>query len=139
MATDRYTGLFFILFGVVLYAVIVPWQAETVEYGWLRPRTLPRVLAVVLVLCGLALVWRPVGDARPGNLHWGRAIAFAAVLVGGLVLMTRLGFVWTAPVMALALMWLAHERRALWLVLGVVGMPALIWFTVAIMLERPLP
>lgn len=139
MVTDRILGLVVVAFALLLYLVIVPWQVETVEYGWLKPRTLPRIVAVVLGLCGVALMLRPSGDASPGLLHWSRAALFAAVLVAGLWGMRLVGFVYVAPVMALALMWLAHERRWLWLGLGAVAMPALIWVVVALLLGRPLP
>ncbi|MCF3594539.1 tripartite tricarboxylate transporter TctB family protein [Rhodobacteraceae bacterium LMO-12] len=139
MTTDRILGLVVVVFAVLLYFVIVPWQVETVDYGWLKPRTLPRIVAVILGVCGVALILRPSGDASPGLLHWNRAALFAGVLIGALWVMSFVGFVYTAPVMALALMWLAHERRWYWLLFGVAGMPALIWFVVAILLERPLP
>lgn len=139
MMTDRILGLVVIGFALLLYLVIIPWQVETVDYGWLKPRTLPRIVAVGLGLCGIALVLRPVGDASPARLYWGRAGLFAAVLIAGLVAMRSVGFVYAAPPLALALMWLAHERRWHWLALGAVGMPALIWLVVAVLLERPLP
>jgi putative tricarboxylic transport membrane protein len=139
MATDRWLGLFFVGFGVLLYAVIVPWQADAVGYGFLRPRTLPRIAAVALGLCGLVLILRPPGDARPSAFRWGRAGLFAGVLAAGLFAMSYLGFLWVAPPMALAIMLLAHERRPLWLFLGAAGMPALIWLAVAVGLDRPLP
>ncbi|MCV2888148.1 tripartite tricarboxylate transporter TctB family protein [Ruegeria aquimaris] len=137
--SDRLLGLFLILLGVLFFVSIIPWQAQAADYGWLKPRTLPRILAVVLGLCGLALLIRPPGDARPGRFYWARAMLFAGVLVLGLAAMSWLGFVLVAPPMALLLMWLAHERRPLWLLLGAAGMPAAIWFTVAVLLDRPLP
>lgn len=139
MTTDRILGLVVVVFAVLLYFVIVPWQVETVEYGWLKPRTLPRIVAVILGGCGVALMLRPSGDASPGLLHWDRAALFAGVLIGALCGMSLFGFVYGAPVMALALMWLAHERRWYWLLFGVVGMPLVIWIVVAVLLERPLP
>ncbi len=139
MQTDRWTGLFFIAFGVLLYAVIIPWQVETADYGWLRPRTLPRIVAAIIVICGVVLAVKPAADARPGAFHWGRAALFAGLLGLGLWAMSWFGFVIVAPPLALALMWLAFERRPLWLALGAVGMPALIWLVVAVFLERPLP
>lgn len=139
MATDRWLGLFFAGFAVLLYAVIVPWQADAVGYGFLRPRTMPRIAAVVIGVCGLILMIRPPGDARPGRFRWGRAALFAGVLVAGLWAMSHLGFLLVAPPLALAVMLLAQERRPLWLVLGAAGVPALIWFAVAVLLDRPLP
>ncbi len=139
MTTDRYLGLFFICFGALLYAVIIPWQVETVDYGWLKPRTLPRILAIGLGLCGVAMLVWPPHDARPSLSPWIRSSLFAGLLVVALVLMGGLGFVWVAPVLALAVMLLAGERRLFWLVAGAVAMPAAIWFCVVILLERPLP
>lgn len=139
MASDRVLGLFFVLLGAALYALIIPWQADDADYGWLKPRTLPQILAVVIGLCGVAMALRPPGDARPGNRHWGRAALFTAVLVGGLAMMRLTGFAIAAPPMALALMLLARERRPRWLASGAIAMPVLIWFVVAILLERPLP
>lgn len=139
MTADRAAGLVVIGFGLLLYAVVIPWQVETADYGWLRPRTLPRILAVVLVLGGIVLTVWPGGEARPGAARWGWAAAFAAVLILGLFLISQVGFVWVAPGMALAVMLLAGERRPLWLALGTVAMPAAIWFAAAVLLERPLP
>ena len=139
MTADRILGLAVLGFAALLYLVIVPWQVETVEYGWLKPRTLPRIVAVVLGLSGVALMLRPPGDASPVLLNWRRAALFAGVLIVGLWGMSLFGFVTVAPVLALVLMWLAHERRWFWLGLGAVGMPALIWFVVVVLLERVLP
>jgi putative tricarboxylic transport membrane protein len=139
MSSDRWTGLFFIGLGTLLFTVIIPWQVETVGYGWLKPRTLPLALSVVIALCGLALQVRPPDDARPGASRWGRAVLFSVVLGLGLGGVWMFGFLVAAPPMALAVMLLAHERRPLWLILGAAGMPALIWLAVEVLLERPLP
>lgn len=139
MLTDRLTGAFFALLGVILYLWIIPWQVETAEYGWLKPRTLPFLLALVLGLCGIALMFNPVGDAQPSTFNWLRAALFAGVLALALWLLSVLGFVYTAPPLAFVLMWLAYERRWSWLLLGSLVMPAVIWFVITVLLERPLP
>jgi putative tricarboxylic transport membrane protein len=139
MTADRWSGLFFMALGIVLYAVVIPWQVETVDYGWLKPRTLPRILALVMVLGGMSLLLWPVGDAAPRYVPWRRSGMFAAVLIVGLWAIAKFGFVVVAPVLALVLMGLAHERRPLWLLLGAAGLPLAIWFAVAVLLERPLP
>ncbi|MFV0512554.1 MAG: tripartite tricarboxylate transporter TctB family protein [Jhaorihella sp.] len=139
MSANRLSGLFFIAFGVLLFAVVIPWQVETVAYGWLKPRTLPRILAVFMVICGAILAIWPPADRMGRDTRWSRAALFAALLAAALALMSRLGFVLIAPVMALVIMLLAGERRPLWLILGAGGMPLLIWLVVAWLLERPLP
>ena len=103
---------------MLLYAVVIPWQVETVEYGWLRPRTLPRILAVIMGLGGVILLLRPGVQRLPDGLLWARAALFAGVLIVSLALMWQFGFVWVAPGMALAIMLLAGERRWFWLAAG---------------------
>ena len=139
MNANRLSGLVFVGFGLLPFTVVIPWQVETVAYGWLKPRTLPRILAVFMVICGAVLAIWPPADRAGRDIRWARAALFAALLVVALALMSRLGFVLVAPVMALAIMLLAGERRPLWLILGAGGMPALIWLVVARLLERPLP
>ena len=124
---------------MILWFWIIPWQVETADYGWLKPRTLPQALAIVLALCGAALFVFPTGDANPAASNWGRATLFAALLAFGLWLMGQIGFIYTAPLLAFCLMWLAHERRWFWLAIGSLGMPLFIWITVAQLLDRPLP
>lgn len=138
-SADRWSGLFFVAIAVLLYAVVIPWQVEAVDYGWLRPRTLPRILAVIIGIAGLSLILRPSGMARPGAVPWARSGLFVLLLIAALGLMAVLGFVYVAPVMALAIMLLSGERRPFWLAMGVAALPLVIWFCVAVLLGRPLP
>lgn len=138
MLSDRLAGAFLLILGGLLLLIIIPWQVETVDYGWLRPRTMPSLLAGLLALCGLLLVLRP-GTQPPRSANWPRAALYAGLLIAGLALISRYGFLWVAPPLALALMWLAGERRWIWLAAGTMGTPAMIWLCVAILLERPLP
>ena len=137
--SDRLTGLAFVAVAALLFWVIIPWQTETVDQGWLTPDLLPSVMAVVIGLCGVALAVLP--GAMPDFPLIPTLIAgiYAAILFAGLVLMNFVGFVWSAPILALAIMLVMGERRILWLALGAAGMPAAIWYCVAVLLERPLP
>ena len=54
MQTDRITGAALIILGGLLIWWIIPWQAEAVGYGWLRPqlrRGTPFRNGVVTVAC----------------------------------------------------------------------------------------
>ena len=44
MNANRLSGLVFVGFGLLLFTVVIPWQVETVAYGWLKPRTLLNVV-----------------------------------------------------------------------------------------------
>ncbi len=65
--------------------------------------------------------------------------AYTALLAAGIYTMSLFGFEYVAPVLALALMLMIGERRPLWLVLGTVVMPLIIWFLVTFALGRALP
>ena len=138
MQTDRILGAVLIIFGGLLIWWIIPWQAEEVGYGWLRPRTLPYLIAMGLAFCGAWMVLSPVAEASP-DANWQRAALCVGILVVGLALMSWFGFLWIAPPMALTLMLVAGERRLFWLTVGAAGVPAAIWFCIAVLLERPLP
>ncbi len=136
---DRLTGFFFLVFGVLLIWIVIPWQIEPVDYGWLRPRTLPYGLAVILALCGLWLILRPDTSGAAATTPWARAALFGGILCVGLFLISGFGFEWVAPWMALAIMWCSGERRPFWLLTGVVVVPLVIWLLVVGLLGRPLP
>lgn len=136
---DRATGAFFLLFGVLLWFVIIPVFVETGEDGWVLPSTIPNAIAVVLGVCGAQLMLKPTAQRVQSSTDFLFAGLYFFLLAVGLFAMSWLGFVWTGPVIALAIMLLIGERRPLWLLLGVVGMPALIWLLVAQVLERALP
>lgn len=137
--TNRLLGLFFAAFGLLLLFVVIPQQTEVVDYGWMRPQTLPDAMAVVIGISGLALALRPRGAV---TFEWRKAIR-AALYLGlvctGVYLISLFGFEIVAPPMALAIMLLIGERRPLWLVLGVAGIPFMIWLAVPVLLGRPLP
>ena len=65
-------------------------------------------------------------------------VLYLAVIAAGLFVMSFFGFVIVAPLLALAIMLLFGERRPLWLALGSLAMPAVIWFLVVQVLGRAL-
>lgn len=139
---DRLTGLFFLLLGAALYWVVIPAQTETVDSGWVLPQTLPNLTAIIIGLCGASLLVRPGREASPRPPEPGtllRAAATLALLIAGVWLIGLTGFGIAAAPLALAIMWWIGERRMRWLALGGILMPALIWFAVVILLDRPLP
>lgn len=139
MLLNRISGLLVAVAGLALLFVVIPAQTETVDYGWVRPKTVPDILAVALIGLGLAqAVWAHGATELDGwtSLRAGLFLAFAAVSVAA---MGRVGFVAVAPVMMLALMLWLGERRPLWLGIGTIAIPGLIWVVVIVLLDRTLP
>lgn len=137
--TDRVSGLLILLFGVALYTLIIPTYVDQVDGGWVRPNTMPNAIAIVLSVCGAMLMLRPTQQSTRELSEHVKAGLYFGLLMIGLLFMRRFGFAYIAPIIALSIMLLIGERRPLWLIAGVVGMPAAIWVLVVHVLERSLP
>lgn len=136
---NRLLGMFFALFGLLLLFVVIPQHTEAVDYGWMRPRTLPNAMAVVIAVSGLALALRPRGAVAFEWRPAARAALFLMLVAAGVYLVSLFGFEAVAPLLALAVMLLIGERRPLWLAVGAAGIPLAIWLVVPVLLDRPLP
>ncbi|MFT5111113.1 MAG: putative tricarboxylic transport membrane protein [Parasphingorhabdus sp.] len=136
---DRISGLFFLVFGLLLAIWIIPVYVDSSEDSWVSPDTIPYAVAVVISIGGLLLLIKPTNFQAENSKVFFRAGFFLMILALGLYVMSLLGFIYTAPVIALILMLVIGERRPLWLLAGVAGMPLVIWFLVERALERALP
>jgi putative tricarboxylic transport membrane protein len=139
LTADRASGLFFLTAGVSLYAAIIPAFVEQAEGGWLQPDTVPNAVSIVLAFCGAVLVVKPASHGGPNARELARAALYFTLLAAGLAAISLAGFLYAAPVLALAVMLCLGERRPIWLLTGSAVMPAAIWYLVAQVLERALP
>ena len=137
--TDRISGLFFVGLGILLYFFLIPKNVEMVDYGWVRPNTLPKALAVVIVVSGIWQIVSPVDELKsdPGTMTW--ATVNLLIVAVGIALISKFGFVLVSPFLAATIMLVMGERRVGWLSLGIVGIPFLIWLVVVVLLGRLLP
>jgi putative tricarboxylic transport membrane protein len=139
MTLNRWSGLFSVAVGMILLFWMIPHHTETVDSGWLKPATLPKIAAGIIIAAGLIHFIFPRGTAQMDLPAAGRALLFFVIAVAGLWLMHLTGFIITAPVLMLVLMLKIGEKRWQWLLTGVIFMPAFIWFCVDFLLKRPLP
>jgi len=136
---NRLSGLFSAFAGCLLIFWVIPNHTETADYGWLKPATLPNIASIIIIISGLIHFIAPRGDAKLDPAVSGRALLFLIVGVSGLGLMHFAGFIVAAPVLMLVFMLMVGEKRWLWLISGVILLPATIWFCVDFLLKRPLP
>ena len=139
MTLDRLSGLAVAGFGAVLLLWVIPGQVEPVDYGWIRPETLPNLAAGGLLLLGLLQAANGGGEACLPLRPTVRALLYLGYTAVAVWAMGRLGFVWVAPAMVLLLMLWIGERRPLWLGLGAAAVPAVVWGVVVGLLGRTLP
>lgn len=139
MHLNRISGLGAVFLGVLLMAWIIPGHTEAVEYGWLGPATLPDIAAAIIILAGGIHFIFPRGKAKLEFTSAWRAGLFLGLGIFSIWLMDKIGFLATAPFFMLVLMLAVGERRWKWLIIGSLGLPAVIWFCVDFLLKRPLP
>jgi putative tricarboxylic transport membrane protein len=137
--TDRGTGAFFVVFGALLYFAIIPTQVDMTGDSWVLPATIPNAMAVIMAVCGALLMLKPTNQRGHNTTDLMFAVMYFVLLALGLFAMSKFGFVYTGPFIALIIMLLIGERRPFWLGLGVIALPVAIWVLVAQILERSLP
>lgn len=136
---NRLSGLVVFLLGLAIFFILIPIETETVDYGWLRPATLPSIAAVVISFGGLFHLALPNGKVDLKLRTTLKALFFLSAAIASLWGMSRFGFIVTAPLMMLGIMLAIGERRLLWLFVGSALLPAFIWFCIEFLLKRPLP
>jgi putative tricarboxylic transport membrane protein len=138
--TDRATGAFFLAFGALLYFVVIPAQIDGGSgSSWVLPATIPNAVSMIIAVCGFLLILKPTNQRGHNTQDLIFAVIYLVLLAFGLFVMSYVGFLYTAPFIALIIMLLIGERRPAWLAIGVIGLPVIIWVLVAQILERPLP
>ncbi|PIE72890.1 MAG: hypothetical protein CSA20_05315 [Deltaproteobacteria bacterium] len=136
---NRLSGLVVFLLGLAIIFILIPVATETVDYGWLRPATLPTIAAIVISVAGLLHLLFPQGWIELNFPAVLRSALFLMIALAGLWGMSRFGFTIAAPLMMLLIMLIIGERRWPWLMTGVVLLPAFIWLCIDVLLKRPLP
>ena len=139
MNLNRASGLIVAIMGAILLIWIIPWQTEIVNSGWLKPTTLPRITSIIIITTGLIHFIFPAGKAEFGVAFSMRMGLFFSITIAGVYLMSLVGFIFIAPILILVIMLLIGERRPLWLISGIILLPAAIWFCVDFLLSKPLP
>jgi len=119
--------------------MIIPAHTEIVDYGWMRPQSIPNACAILFVFLGIVQIAFPTGATSVGFSELMRVSLFAIATMCALWAMERYGFLTITPIFVGALMLLVGERRIGWLLGGVVVLPLTIWLTVVLLLDRTLP
>jgi putative tricarboxylic transport membrane protein len=139
MTLNRLSGLVVASLAILLIFWIIPNHTEVAEFSSLEPSTLPYITAGIALIMGLLQLIFPSGKAE-FNLGPAFKVAFFfAVSLAGLYIMSLVGFLIAAPLLVLVVMMLIGERRPLWLISGIVIMPLVMWASVEILLNWPLP
>ena len=139
MTRNRISGIVVAILGALLLFWIIPQHTETVDYGWLRPATLPIIPTVIVILTSIIHVLLPSGTVDFDVSLALRAGLIFVISLSGLFLIHLAGFLVAAPILMAVLMIVIGERRPIWLITGIVLIPLAMWSTIELLLKRPLP
>jgi putative tricarboxylic transport membrane protein len=137
---DRAAGAAVVAFALLLWFAAVPDQIDAVDYGWMRPQTLPRICTAALGLFGALLILRPGRGGIAVDIgELARLATLLATMAAAVWAIGQWNFLSVAPVLAGGLALLLGERRWSWVLAAACGAPAAIWLVVSVLLQRPLP
>ncbi|APG49163.1 tripartite tricarboxylate transporter TctB family protein [Phaeobacter porticola] len=140
MTLQRISGVFFVIFAATMIWGVIPAQTETVyPDGSIPPEVLPSVYAAVIGLFGGALACQREEAHTLDLRQAAKTTGVYFIALAGVLAMKHFGFLLAAPALALGLLWLVGERRPLWLAIGGLAGPLLIWTVFEVLLGRLLP
>lgn len=138
MLLNRTLGAGAVLIGAFLVLYFIPAQTDNVDYGALSPRDFPYFASLVVIVFGLVQILHPTGSNKYEITEMVRAGMIIDMALLTLVVMTYAGFLIAAPLLMLVTMLFAGERRVLWLGVGAILLPAMIWALFVMVLGQPL-
>lgn len=136
---NRLSGVALTFLALLMIVLIIPANTDSVDYGWMKPATLPAASCWAIAILGLlqAIGGRGRTHLQPRQA-WRAGVALILSIVG-LALMARFGFLVGGCLLAAALMLLTGERRPLWLAGGALLAPMTAWVVIVPLLGRTLP
>jgi len=140
MTTDRAAGVVLALFGAW-----VLWESRALPLGTLRhpgPGYMPVALAVVLVVCALAIVSLGAGAPYVGAAGWGEwrhAVAIFGACAFAALALERLGYRLTVALVLVLLVGVLERRGPVGTLLFAVAIAAGTYFLFDTLLRVPLP
>lgn len=140
LRADHVAGAAFVLFGVTIIALsgdLPVGQLSMPGSGFL-----PRIVACLTIIFGLALVVRARESAPYSELGWGdgkHAMMVTAITAAAIALYTWLGFIVTMAAMMIALLAVIERRRPIYAAVYSIGIVLTTYAAFEYLLKTPLP
>jgi hypothetical protein len=140
LRSDHVAGAGFVAFGALVIAL--SGDLPTGQLSMPGSGFLPKIVAVLTIIFGLALIARAQESPPFAELSWGdgkHALMVTAITAAAIALYTRLGFLITMTAMMIALLILIERRRPLYAAAYSVAIVAFTYVCFVYGLKTPLP
>jgi len=140
LRADHVAGAFFILFGIVVHAL--SGDLPTGQLSMPGSGFLPKIVATLTMLLGLALVLRARESERFAEVPWAdgkHALMVTAIAAAAIYLYTITGFLITLMVMIFALLVIVERRNPLYAGGYSVAIVLVTYACFSYLLKTPLP
>jgi hypothetical protein len=145
--TDIYGSAFLLALGLLVLFVVIPAEADGDTWSGVSPLFFPTIVATgFTVFCAALLfqaLFRPRGyDGQEAPLklaNFGFFLLACAIILGAILLIHAVGFLWGAPVLVAGLMLFMGERNWFRIVPMSVVPVVVIYFFITKVLTAPLP
>ncbi|MFN3657494.1 MAG: tripartite tricarboxylate transporter TctB family protein [Pseudolabrys sp.] len=140
LRSDHVAGGAFVVFGILIIAL--SGDLPTGQLSMPGSGFLPKIVAVLTILFGLALILRASESPPFASIPWSdgaHAALVTAITAAAIALYTWLGFVITMLAMMVGLLLVIERRRPLYALAYSVGVVAVIYVIFVYVLKTPLP
>lgn len=145
--TDIYASAFLLALGLVVLFVIIPAEAEGDTWSGVSPLFFPTIVATGFTVSCAALLAQAIlkpggyeGMAAPlKRANFGFFLIACAIILGMVLLIHFIGFLWGAPLLVAGLMLFMGERNWLRIVPMSVIPVVVMYFFITKVLTAPLP
>ncbi len=140
LRADHVAGAAFILFGLAIFALSTDLPVGTLSFP--GSGFLPKVVASLMIVLGLALVLRAAEGAPFAHIDWSNlkhAVLVSLITAAAIYSYTELGFIITVALLIFVLLVAVERRKVLYAALYAVVVTLLTYASFAWALKTPLP
>lgn len=140
LRADHVAGAAFVVFGGVIIAL--SGDLPTGQLSMPGSGFLPKIIAVLMIIFGLALVMRARESEELSSVSWSdgkHALMVIAITAAAIVLYTRLGFLLTMILMMVSLLIVIERKNPIRAAAYSIGVVVIAYVCFAFLLKSPLP
>lgn len=140
MTIDRILGGAAVLFGGFLLLYAIPENVRMVEGAMPYPAMFPQIASWLFIGLGIVQFFFVKSEVEfPSFKRFASFFVAIGLTLIALLFVEQFGYLPVMIALLGSIIFLVRERRPLWMVVGVLGLPVGVWVLFEFILHRPLP